>query len=602
MKRFYFIFLILFFVSSVGQAAVNLSVKIDSAEISLEEQTEITLTISGTSGGSGPVIPKVPGLEIVQMGQSSFAQFGFGTGMMPQMSKQTQYTFVVVPSDLGEFTIPAFSIFSGGKEYKSQELKLTVVKERDSYATPPNTKQIPPPFGGKYPQQNPPMDPGYTQNQDSDLPFWIDTSVSEKNPYKGEQILFKFKFYTRENVETGNLTLPTFTDFWTEEIVPEHRGEETINGTRYVTYEKMYALFPLKEGELKIPETKMQIAYQTIDNSIRGFGFRTKMQNKTLKAEAISLTVKPLPEPMPADFTNLVGRFGVATSLTPQSIKAGESATLSIDISGSGNIRDGILPDLKWDGLKSYPDKPAVDIQKSGYGISGKKTFKVALVPSHSGNYKSPLMTLSYFDPKTAQYVPLEIQEMELIATASEDEKVNAVIPNQDGKNTQKNVIVKNIASIYTDSSLVLSYQPRRIPRFLFLAVVGGLPCFLLLMTLSVSLNKRESRFGKLGHKKRAYKNFVDAVKAASVTETSLLTALRVYLNEVFGVAGQSLTAMEIENLCIRNRVSIPVAKKLKIICESLEASQYGFSKNGGVSAMASELITLVDEIHKVVK
>lgn len=585
MKRFYFIFFILFLGSTVVWASVNLLAAIDSSHISLEEQAEITLTVSG-GGGSDPVIPKVPGLEIVQTGQSSFSQFGFGTGMMPQMSRQTQYTFVVVPSDPGEFTIPPFSIFSGGKEYKSQVLKLTVVKERGSYAVPPNTKQIPP------------TDPRYsTRDQDSDLSFWIDTTVSNKNPYKGEQILFRFKFYTRENVETGNLTLPTFADFWMEEVVPEHRDEEIINGKRYVTYEKIYALFPLKDGELKIPETKMQIGYQVMN-----FGFRTKTQNKILQAEAISLTVKSLPEPMPSDFTNLVGRFGVAASLTPQNIKAGESATLTIDVSGSGNIRDGILPDLKWTGLKSYPDKPVSDVQKSGYGISGKKTFKVAVVPSDSGTYQLPPMTLSYFDPKMGEYVSLEIQEMELVATASEDEKVNAVIPSQDGKNTQSHVTVKNIASIYTDGSVVLSYQPRRIPRFLFLMVVGGLPCLLLLVRLNARLNKNESRFGKLGRKKRAYKNFIDVAKASSVTETSLLTAFRTYLDAVFGVAGQALTATEIANLCLCNRVPIPVVKKLKVVCEALEASQYGFAKNGGVGKISDELVILVDDVHKVVK
>lgn len=574
---------------------MNLSATIDAAKISLEEQAEITLTVSGISGGSDPVIPKVPGLEIVQTGQSSFAQFGFGTGMSPQMVRQTQYTFVVVPSDLGSFTIPPFSIFSGGKEYQSQSLKLTVVKEQN-YAVPPNTKQVPSPFG-HYPQNTPTV-PGYsTQDPGRDLPFWIDTTVSNKNPYQGEQILFKFKFYTRENVETGNLTLPSFTDFWVEEVVPEHREEQVINGTRYVTFEKVYALFPLKEGELKIPETKMQIA-----SSFMNFGFRTKTQTQVLKADGISLTVKALPEPMPASFMNLVGRFGVAASLTPQNIKAGESATLTIDVSGSGNIRDGILPDLKWPGLKSYPDKPVVDIQKSGYGISGKKTFKVALVPSQSGTYTLPAVTLTYFDPQTGDYVPLEIQEMDLVAAASDDEKINSVILDPKGEKAQSQVTVKNIATLYTDTPQVLSYQPRRIPRFLFLIVVGGLPGLLFFVVLTSRLNKTESRFGKLGRKKRAYKNFMDAVQGSSVNEDILLMALRTYLNAVFGVAGQALTAAEIENLCVRNRVAIPVAKKLKTVCEALEASQYGFAKNGSVSQRTDELITLVNDVHKAVK
>jgi hypothetical protein len=136
----------------------------------------------------------------------------------------------------------------------------------------------------------------------------------------------------------------------------------------------------------------------------------------------------------------------------------------------------------------------------------------------------------------------------------------------------------------------------------LFLIVVGGLPCLLLFIVLSSRLNKTESHFGKLGRKKRAYKNFIDAVRVPSVNEDILLMALRTYLNVIFGVAGQALTATEIENLCIRNRVAIPVAKKLKTVCEALEAFQYGFAKNGGVGQRTDELITLVNDVHKAVK
>ncbi len=56
--------------------------------------------------------------------------------------------------------------------------------------------------------------------------------------------------------------------------------------------------------------------------------------------------MRPLPqEGKPSDFSGLVGKFKMWSKLEPVSLKTGESATLTVSVSGQGNVNR--IPDLK---------------------------------------------------------------------------------------------------------------------------------------------------------------------------------------------------------------------------------------------------------------
>ena len=119
----------------------------------------------------------------------------------------------------------------------------------------------------------------------------------------------------------------------------------------------------------------------------------------------MSLNVLPLPEPKPAGFNGAVGRFDIATSLTPELLRTNEVANYNIKITGSGNIKYLKAPELQVPvGIDAYTPKTDVQSKASGSNVSGTFTVDYTLMPQQVGNYTIPGIRFVYFDPQTASY------------------------------------------------------------------------------------------------------------------------------------------------------------------------------------------------------
>ena len=118
-----------------------------------------------------------------------------------------------------------------------------------------------------------------------------------------------------------------------------------------------------------------------------------------MTTDPIDLHVNALPkEGRPADFTGLVGTFQMTSTLEPPSLKAGESATLTIQVKGRGTVNR--IPDLdlpEMDFVRTYSDQPVLETGQDRQGIVGTKTMKWALVPEKAGEYKVPLLVVEFF-------------------------------------------------------------------------------------------------------------------------------------------------------------------------------------------------------------
>lgn len=595
-KTFILFFTIFYFLTGQAWASLSVSASMDDHDISLDEDTTITVSISGAMSTSEPVVPKVSGLSIIKTGHSSQVQIVNGS-----MSSVSEHIYTVVPDHEGSYTIPAFSVFSNGVEYKSNPLTLTVT--RSTYGSSPNPIQNP--FGTKSPQPT----QQYDQGSDQESPkFWIESSVSSKQPYVSEQILFKFKLYSLTSLQTDEFVLPDFNDFWVEEITPERRDQEIINGQRYATYEKVYALFPMKAGDITIGETALNVQYQVYDqrnssNLDRFFNDpffnmgKTKLRSKRLKAPPIDLHVKSLPKPVPDDFTNLVGDFGVQTSLSEDQIQAGGTVTLEIVFSGVGNIKDAEIPEFKLNEIKTYADKPVLEMQKSSKVLSGKKIFKIALVPTKPGEYTIPALHFSYFDPKKSEYVPLNIDSRSLVVLPSQTETTNSLLTQTFNQSGQQEVMYQDIAPIPMDPDRMMKNNININPTIFYIFVLG-LPClFLIFIPLRFIMQKTRGNRRKY-FRRETHRVLMNKLKNPDGDIDSLLEALRNYLAAHFNVHGKALTAAEMKELCLQNKISDSVANDLEQIVTDLEASQYGFRKESGVQDM-NRLVKVIQLIQK---
>lgn len=582
---------ILFFSLLIGVAAhaqVNVQASLDVASMTLEDEATIAVSVSGSMSADDPVVPKVTGLDIVQVGRSSQIQIINGS-----VTTTAQFSFTVIASEEGVFSIPPFSVSAGGKIYHSNPLKLTVTKGGYSNRPPPNSGT---PFAQQLPgfSQQPIAPPESFPPDSRDDPFWITTTVSKTNPKISEQILFRFKLYASQTADIVDLGLPKFDDFLAEEVVPEKKGAEIVRGRRYSTYEVVYALSPLKSGALRIGETNLKLRYYVNATNPRSdlfdrffndpfFNRGSKPKDTILRAPSIDLDVGALPEPVPGDFTGLVGNFGVRAESGAAVIAAGDSLTYTVTLSGKGNVKDAKLPALEIPQAKTYEDKPAVDTKKSEDGIGGSKTFKIAIVPSVEGDFEIPARTLSYYDASVGRYERLTLDAIPFRVTPPvQKENTNSVmtgtaVPRADGEDRA----YTDLAPLVNDAEEVFGNRPRHVGDAAFAVVAFGLPLGFFILLVWIRFKPGHGRFRERKLKKSRLSEVYRLIDGKSASGAEVLERLQHYFGSFIDGSGRALTAQEIERLCVERGVDAEAGRKLRAFVEHLEAVRYGFESSG---------------------
>jgi len=88
---------------------------------------------------------------------------------------------------------------------------------------------------------------------------------------------------------------------------------------------------------------------------------------KILKSNEINVTVTPLP---PYDgeqvFSGLVGTFSIKTDLENMAVEAGDTITLTIEISGKGNIMDAGMPEIQSNYMGPVVNKGSINAATFG--------------------------------------------------------------------------------------------------------------------------------------------------------------------------------------------------------------------------------------------
>lgn len=565
MRKLFLLFLLI----PTALHAFTITARVDSPTVNLEDEILLTLSLEGDSEASQPVLPSMPAFKIIASGASSNITIING-----QMSVQKDYNYTLIPQEAGTFEIPPISVFSKGKEYKSEPIKIQVQKHNVPAGVAPVLPQ------------------GSEEGRD----YWITTTVNKKEAYAHEEILFTFRFFTKIQIGQAELKEPEFVDFWSDILVPEKKYYSTINGVRHVVSEKVYALYPLSSGDLTISETELNVqvpSRSTTDPFDDFFGFsRQQASPKHLTSPFIPIKVLPLPE-APKDYVNLVGKFGLSVTLSQEEVGEGDSATLEITLSGHGNIKDAVLPDIKLDDFKIYDDKPTLEISRKENGIFGKKIFKKALVPKHSGLQTIPTFSLTYFDPETGAYETLESPELKLNVTGSEP--LEEPVKNNPRENREE------ITGIHTDpelfQNLPISYPPL-IGWVILLVLPMGLTVFLLVFG---QIKKRRFQNADYRRYKQARRSFLKKVQSFSLKPQAslLLEAIKDYIGDRCLIPGRALTVLEMEKILSLQIRPNDVSDLLSLV-RMLEASVYG----GRALEVGSLLVAknIVDRIDPQIK
>ena len=569
--------ILIFLAASVSRAEISVTLKLDRSETILTDSVQLIVSVGGSRDSeSTPDIQGLADFDVRPAGTSSRIEFING-----QMSSGVDYTYFIQPHKTGVFQIGPARVGIDGKIFSSNTAKLRVVQ----------------PAAGKGADRG---------------PIFLTAELSNDTVYVEEQTLYTLKLYLRRNVRNINLNLPETENLIFKQIAKPVEYRSTIDGQNYQVLEVRYALVPSKAGIYAVDAAKMSMTLlESHRSSTRGFfddPFSSLAAGRpvSVAGNALQLTVHPLPQKgKPQDFSGLVGKFKMWSKLEPVSLKTGESTTLTVSVSGQGNVNR--IPDLKMpelDYIKIYADKPVLESTQDSDGLKGSKIMKWALVPEKDGRLDVPPVAVSYFDTENHVYKTMRSSNYTLSVLPGKKEKIT--ISETDAASTTTDGAVKqtirelgrDLFPVHTSMRDFKTVSQLQLEDGLTWAMLG-LPIVIFLGTLcGLKLRRNARAVLPDTMAKKAARIFMKQCRQRELTCSEQLQLIREYLNNRFGFAYGSLTSQEAAKILISKGVGADTAEKLQTIMQQLENAEYT-GKGLEAAAVDTDLVLLIKRIEK---
>jgi tetratricopeptide (TPR) repeat protein len=424
MKRIVFFFYMT--IAAVAAYAQTLTGSAPS-HVSVGEQFRLTYTVN-TQNVSDFRAGNIPDEFEVLIGpnrsmQSSYQMINGHTSS----SSSITYTYIVVATKNGSFTIPAAHVVVGGKSIASNTLKITVS------GTPQNQSN-----GGSGRRQRDDegaelRDAG-SRISGSDL--FIKVSANKRRVYEQEPILLTYKVYTLVSLTQLEGKMPDLKGFHTQEVeLPQQKSfkVETVNGRPYRTVTwSQYVMFPQITGKLQIPSLTFNGIVVQQNRNIDPFeaffngGSGYIEVKKQIQAPGIEIQVDPLPQ-RPSNFSGAVGRFNISAQVDKTDVKANDPVSLRVIVSGTGNLKLIKQPEVLFPkDFDKYDAKITDKTKLTANGLEGSMIYDILAVPRHQGKYEIPPIEFTYFNTATKKYETVKSEGFTLnVAKGSGSSSVN---------------------------------------------------------------------------------------------------------------------------------------------------------------------------------
>lgn len=524
-------------------------------------------------------LPDMPDFDIL-FGPSTSTSYSQRTvnGKTTSESSVT-YTYILMAKKTGTFTIPAASITVDGSSYQSNTLRIKVLPP-DETAT-----QGAPPAGQ---QRNDRASAGAATVSDRDA--FIRAIVSKNSVYEQEGFTVTFRLYTTLNiVNFGKIQFPEFEGFMVEEMelpVNQQLQMERYEGRNYYTADlRKTLLFPQRAGQITIPAGNLEMVFSVPSGRSVStfFGSQEVMVDvkKNLVTNPLAINVKPLPANKPESFANAVGTFTLKSAVSTTNTKANEALNLTLEISGTGNMKLIRNPEV------SFPDNfelydPTVDnaLNVTTNGLTGIRKITYMAIPRYEGDYTIPPVEFTYFDLNTKSYKTLTTPEYKL-----------QIAKGDPGSAAASNFVNRQDVKVEQDIRFLKTGDPAYLSRTDFF--VGSFTYWLwyliplLLLILFYGINRKKARENANVAQMRTKKANKTAIKRLKTAERYLkehnkerfydevLRALWGYFSDKLSLPLARLSKHNIESELSKQGIREDLAGKFLYILDTCEFARY---------------------------
>ncbi len=388
------------FFSAVLQAA-NITVSTSRNPVSLDDSFHLVYEADSSVDDDPDFTPIYKNFEVLSSSQSTNMRSVNGS-----WSLKKTWDLSVIAKDVGRFTIPAIAFGTDS----SPAIQVTVSNSSSANQASPNRQSTVP------------------------AKIFLESSLDKKTGWVQSQLIYTIRLLRTVGIASASITEPVSNDpDAIIEKLTEDNYQTTRNGISYEVFERSYAIFPQKSGQLKINPATFEGRVNATQPRTIFDQFRMSGQLKRLRSDAVSATIKTAPaninlqDWLPASELQLIEEWSDDIS----NIKTGDPVTRTITIAAQG-LTAVQLPDLQFkeiDGLKQYPDKPVTENRTQADGITGLKQIKIALIPSKAGSYTLPEIKLQWWNTKTNKKESATIPAKTLIATGNASTSSNIAPP-----------------------------------------------------------------------------------------------------------------------------------------------------------------------------
>ena len=594
MRKLVFVFLFFTCALAAFAADISVSASVNSNVIALDERLELSLDISG--GGTN-----IPDMQLPPLANFTSHSAGRSRNISivnGRMSSSVNFRYILAPQAPGKFTIPPIVFEHEGNRYKTQPIDVEVLAR------------------GSAPQSRAPE-----QAAHGDKDLFITATVDKSTAYVNEQVTYTLRFYQAVRLLSNpQYSPPSFAGAWTEEL-PSGNYSTTVNGRQYMVSEVKTLLFPMRAGKLSIGSASLKCRAQGggasdpfsddfFNNFFSGGGKPVVLQSQPLSVNVLEL---PASGNNSAD-TGAVGSYAIEASLDRNAARVNDAVTLTLKISGTGNIKTlpaPVLPD--WPDFRKYETVSSVNTEKSGGTLKGSATFKTVLVPQTPGRKTIPPVVYSFFDPSSKKYRTVTTAPLAL--GVSPGEATGA--PGMAGKPTEgaaNGVTVVNRDIRYLKSITHWEKAGGYIYKKPWFIALNGLPVLLLLAAFAYT-RRRSKLSGDVAFARRAIasktaRKYLKQAKTllgpASPLEFygALSRALVEYIAHKTNVSADGLTLAAIDALLSGRGITQEDRQQIKQLLDECDFVRFSPSKvTPGMTEKAyAQGESIINRLERVLK
>lgn len=145
-----------------------------------------------------------------------------------------------------------------------------------------------------------------------------------------------------------------------------------------------------------------------------------RAEQYAITSDSPQVTVKPLPQPVPATFGGAVGQFELVSTVVPENAAVGEPVTWTLELKGTGNWPE--IPGLPARQVSNTFRVVQPDADREipeGKLFDGSISEDVVLIPTQAGEFPLGPVEWTYFDPAVGEYRTISTERITLDITPS---------------------------------------------------------------------------------------------------------------------------------------------------------------------------------------